>query len=167
MTQADQFSVYIPYCIYHDRATDVLNHLRATNHRFSALLDKMHAHIRAHDDRRTFQDYLIMVSRMFYQLIECLAYHSFIMQPVQRLLKYKLILETIAKTIQPYDEEYDIMNRSLQVMHHVASRINAEKSNLETKRKTKLFNDRVDWHSIVVCLVGIQEAIYIYSSNAL
>ncbi|KAI7885681.1 Dbl homology domain-containing protein [Lichtheimia hyalospora FSU 10163] len=126
---ADQFSVYIPYCIYHDRATDVLNHLQATNHRFITLLDKMHAHTRAHDDRRTFQDYLIM--------------------PVQRLLKYKLILETIAKTIQPYDEEYDIMNRSLQVMHHVASRINSEKSSLETKRKTTLFNDRVDWHSIV------------------
>ena len=81
----------------------------------------------------------------------------FIMQPVQRLLKYKLILETIAKTIQPYDEEYDIMNRSLQVMHNVASRINSEKSSLETKRKTTLFNDRVDWHSIVVCL-----GIYIY-----
>ncbi|KAI7853677.1 hypothetical protein BDC45DRAFT_150686 [Circinella umbellata] len=90
-------------------------------------LDKLNKFKRATDDmngRRMFEDYMIM--------------------PVQRLLKYKLILESMSKTVPTDTMEHEALMMGLNVMHQVALRLNSEKSKLEARRKTKLFLNRLD-----------------------
>ncbi|KAI9311390.1 hypothetical protein BX666DRAFT_1997908 [Dichotomocladium elegans] len=121
---ADGFEVYIPYCIYQDKAAGIHKKLVATNPGYAAILDRLYALARSRDERRTFEDYMIM--------------------PVQRLLKYRLILETISKTVQDDEVEHLIVAKALSEMHLVALRLNTEKSGMEARKKTELFIDRID-----------------------
>ena len=63
---------------------------------------------------------------------------------MQRLLKYKLILESMSKTVPSGTTEHEALMMALNVMHGVALRLNAEKSRMEARRKTKLFLNRLD-----------------------
>ncbi|KAI8143684.1 hypothetical protein BJV82DRAFT_713344 [Fennellomyces sp. T-0311] len=124
---ADKFDVYIDYCIYQDRATEVHKELMTSNIAYQQALEKLNRFKRSTDDmngRRMFEDYMIM--------------------PVQRLLKYKLILESMSKTVQSGTVEHESLMMALNVMHGVALRLNTEKSRMEARRKTKLFLSRLD-----------------------
>ncbi|KAI9312699.1 Dbl homology domain-containing protein [Dichotomocladium elegans] len=127
----DKFDVYIDYCINHDKAVNLYKELTETNQSFAAVMNKLHQVTRASagggNGRRMFDDYLIM--------------------PVQRLFKYKLILESILKTTQSDSPEYTSLSQALIIMHEVAVRLNTKKSHMEAERKTQLFMDRLvsDW----------------------
>ncbi|KAI9485011.1 hypothetical protein BDB00DRAFT_942750 [Zychaea mexicana] len=124
---AEKFDVYIDYCIYQDKATDVHKELMSNNMAYQQTLDKLNKFKRSTDEmngRRMFEDYMIM--------------------PVQRLLKYKLILESMSKTVPSDSAEHESLMMALNVMHEVALRLNSEKSRMEARRKTKLFLNRLD-----------------------
>ncbi|KAI9251449.1 hypothetical protein BDA99DRAFT_521906 [Phascolomyces articulosus] len=124
---AEKFNVYIDYCIYQDKATEIHKELMSNNIPYQHTLEKLNKFKRSIDEmngRRMFEDYMIM--------------------PVQRLLKYKLILESMNKTVQTDTKEHEALMQALLVMHKVALRLNSEKSRLEARRKTKLFLNRLD-----------------------
>ncbi|KAI7874196.1 hypothetical protein K492DRAFT_200158 [Lichtheimia hyalospora FSU 10163] len=125
----DKFQVYIDYCMYHDKACALHKDIIDTNAAFVSTLEKLHISKPQEDGngRRKFDDYLIM--------------------PVQRLFKYKLMLESILKTTQSDSEEHNALLKALKVMHGVAINLNSKKSIMEAERKTRLFMNRIesDW----------------------
>lgn len=136
--------------MYHDKACALHKDLVDTNPAFVSTLEKLHMSKRQVDTngRRKFDDYLIMVTSYFYALYIMLI--SLHVQPVQRLFKYKLMLESILKTTQSDSKEHNALLKALKVMHGVAINLNSKKSIMEAERKTRLFMNRIesDWVNV-------------------
>ncbi len=58
--------------------------------------------------------------------------NSLLLKPIQRVLKYPLLLQELIKNTEPQHEDFDDLNQALATMQHVASYIN------EIKRRREL-----------------------------
>jgi len=58
--------------------------------------------------------------------------HSLLLKPIQRVLKYPLLLQELIKNTEPQHEDFEGLNQALATMQHVATYIN------EIKRRREL-----------------------------
>ncbi|KAF7731824.1 hypothetical protein EC973_008339 [Apophysomyces ossiformis] len=127
---APKFEIYNDFCVLHDQALDLYGELMQNNEAFANLMERLHTFHRVSfgsSNRLQFQDYLI--------------------KPFQRLCRYKLLLQQIAKAADKDLEDYELLSKAQDAMHAVTNQIDARKSVLAAERKTKLFLNRLeqDW----------------------
>ncbi len=73
--------------------------------------------------------------------------HSLLLKPIQRVLKYPLLLQELIKNTEPFHEDYDNLNQALAAMQHVATYINEIKRRRElskAKNKILFFSSFID-----------------------
>lgn len=62
--------------------------------------------------------------------------HSLLLKPIQRVLKYPLLLQELIKNTEVYHEDYENLNQALAAMQHVAMYINEIKRRRELSKWT-------------------------------
>ena len=68
------------------------------------------------------------------QTVSAFDLHSLLLKPIQRVLKYPLLLHELIKYTETYHEDYDELIQALTCMQEVATYIN------EIKRRRELSN---------------------------
>ena len=68
------------------------------------------------------------------QTVSAFDLHSLLLKPIQRVLKYPLLLHELIKYTEAYHEDYDELIQALACMQEVATYIN------EIKRRRELSN---------------------------
>ena len=68
------------------------------------------------------------------QTVSAFDLHSLLLKPIQRVLKYPLLLHELIKYTEAYHEDYDELIQALTCMQEVATYIN------EIKRRRELSN---------------------------
>ncbi|KAL0083664.1 hypothetical protein J3Q64DRAFT_1862944 [Phycomyces blakesleeanus] len=121
-----RFEVYIEYCVNHDDAYLLYKELLETSDDFSKMMAQLHAKnpVAFRGSRLTMTDYMMM--------------------PIQRLLRYRILLQTITKATQKDTVEYEELSKAQDAMHKIASRIDDEKARVQAVKKTGMFLSRIE-----------------------
>ncbi|KAG1458680.1 hypothetical protein G6F46_006516 [Rhizopus delemar] len=123
------FESYYVYCVHQDKAIAVYNRLLEINSDFAELDERMHFihQVITERNKLMFKDYMIM--------------------PFQRLLRYKLLLETLRHTTTPNTKGHTALSAAEEAVHAVAKKINDRMARVELEEKTEIFLSRLhaDW----------------------
>ncbi|KAI9306659.1 hypothetical protein BJ944DRAFT_248027 [Cunninghamella echinulata] len=127
-----KFDIYMDYCVGQDKAMDTYRELLETNDAFSNLMERTHNFLRV---------------SLGFGLGSKLNFGDYLITPFQRVFRYRLILQSIIKTVELDSDEYYTLNKAQDIMHNITTRLNTTKSKLEAEKKTKLFLERLqsDW----------------------
>jgi len=107
---ADKFKfVYVPYVLNYGEVCVILEKIRRKNTKFRDFLEA------ALEDSRS----------------RNLDISSFLIQPVQRLPRYELLLKDLIKSTSPKHPDFDDLNKALQRINEVAIFINEKKRDKE------------------------------------
>ncbi|KAI9486423.1 MAG: hypothetical protein EXX96DRAFT_604573 [Benjaminiella poitrasii] len=122
---APKLEIYHAYCVNYDLALAMYNNLLSVNPKFKESIDGI---FRFHSEslgisKLKFQDYLAI--------------------PFQRLFKYEILLQTIAKATKNDTEEYKLLIDAQKIIHAIVKEIDQAKSEMETRRKKDLFLSRL------------------------
>ena len=115
-------SLYVPYCAHHDIALETVTAIKKTHSwQFNSFVDgcRNKAHTR-------------------------LEFNDFLIKPVQRICKYPLLLQELSKTSPSISEDKIELQRAIDAIRSILTRINDQKRLVENDRKKRLLVDRLN-----------------------
>uniref|UniRef100_A0A7S4E1D0 DH domain-containing protein n=1 Tax=Lotharella globosa TaxID=91324 RepID=A0A7S4E1D0_9EUKA len=107
---AQYFKMYMPYVQNHEGATETLKALCKSSKKFRKALAK------------------------YEEEAKC-SLQSLLILPIQRIPRYKLLLETLIKNTHPHDKSYAPLNKALSDIRKSASHINSSIEEREASKK--------------------------------